>query len=176
MFVQNSAIFTNTLICNLENEKVREMVDFGVLPTPKLTEDQDTYYSHTDCLFTCQLLPSAIKEEDALRSVYIANALNAFGYEIERPVYYEIVLKTRLTRDRDSTRMMDLVLDGRRYGFEYMAENDFQITHVKVLREYYSREKYPNVSTYAMKVDLCKLWMEQFMGRWNEMVKTLKDR
>ncbi len=171
MFARNNAVFTNTLIKYLENDKVREMVDFGVLPTPKLTEEQETYYTHTDCMFSCLLLPSAISEEEALRSVYIANALNAFSHEMVRPVYYETVLKTRLTRDRESPRMMDLVLAGRRYGFEYCAEWAFPISHYSILRGAYRVLKCPSASEYASKVDRSKKWISDFLKDWKYMVE-----
>ena len=170
VFARSGAIFTNTRINLLENDTVRNMVDFGVLPTPKLTEDQDTYYTHTDCMFTCLLLPSAISEEDALRSVYIANALNAFGREMVLPVYYETVLKTRLTRDRESPRMMDLVLAGRRYGFEYFAESAFPLTHVTVLRNSYNAKRSPSVSAYTSQIDRCRKWISNFVDDWEDMV------
>ncbi len=170
MFVRNKAVLTNTRINLLENDRVRDMVDFGVLPTPKLTEDQDTYYTHTDCMFSCLLLPSAISNEDALRSVYIANALNAFSHEMVLPVYYEIVLKTRLTRDKDSPRMMDLALAGRRYGFEYMAESAVPITHVTILREFYSKKTVPSASMYERRLDSCKKWVNDFLEDWDDMV------
>jgi hypothetical protein len=173
MFVRNKALFTNTLIGYLEKDSVREMVDFGVLPTPKLTEDQDTYYTHTDCMFSCLLLPSAISDEEALCSVYIANALNAFGREMVLPVYYEMVLKTRLTRDKESPRMMDLVLEGRRYGFEYFAESDFPLTHVTVLRRSYDRNNSPSVSAYTTQLDKCKTWVKDFLEDWEYMVEEI---
>jgi hypothetical protein len=170
MFVKNKTVFTNTLIKDLEDNQVREMVDFGVLPTPKLTEDQETYYTHTDCLFSCMLLPSAISEEEALCSVYVANALNAFSHEIVVPVYYEMVLKTRLTRDKESTRMMDLVLEGRRYGFEYFAESDFPISHKTILRDSLHDGKAPSVSTYTRRLENCKKWVANFLENWEEML------
>jgi hypothetical protein len=170
MFVQNKAIFHNTQIGGLENEQVRDMVDFGVLPTPKLTEDQDTYYTHTDCCFSCLLLPSVITEEEALCSVYVANALNAFSHELVRPVYYETVLKTRLTRDRESPRMMDLALAGRRYGFEYFGETHFPITHVYMLRNTYAAHRMPTVSMYTSKIDKYKQQVEDFLLDWQDMV------
>ncbi len=170
MFVKNKAVFTNTLIKALEVDLVRDMVDFGVLPTPKMTEDQDQYYTHTDCCFSCLLLPSAISEEEALCSVYAANALNAFSREMVVPVYYEMVLKTRLTRDRESTRMMDLVLEGRRYGFEYFAESDFPITHVTILRNALHDGKAPSVSTYTRRLENCKKWVANFLENWEEML------
>ncbi len=170
MFVQKNAVFHNMQIKGLENDEVREMVDFGVLPTPKLSEEQDTYYTHTDCCFSCMLLPSVISEEEALRSVYIANAMNAFSHEIVLPVYYEMVLKTRLTRDRESPRMMDLALDGRRYGFEYFGETWFPITHVNILRKIYSAQKCPSASTYASKLDNCQKKVKDFLADWEDMV------
>lgn len=68
-------------------------------------------------------------------SATITNALNAFSYEIVKLVYYETVLKSKLTRDEDSPRMLDLVMEGRRYSLAMIAENDFPLTHVKMLRD-----------------------------------------
>ena len=171
-FEQNGAVFHNEQIHVLETDTIRDMVDFGILPTPKLTEEQETYYTHTDCCFSCLLLPSPISSEEALRSVYIANALNAFSHEIVVPVYYETVLKTRLTRDRESPRMLDLVLAGRRYGFEYCAEWIFPISHYHTLRKAYSALRCPSASEYAKNVERCKKWLSNFLLDWEAMVET----
>ncbi len=171
-FEQNGAVFHNEQIHVLEDDTIREMVDFGILPTPKLTEEQETYYTHTDCCFSCLLLPSPISAEEAVRSVYIANALNAFSHELVLPVYYETVLKTRLTRDRESPRMLDLALAGRRYGFEYCAEWIFPISHYHTLRGRYRVLKCPTVSDYTKEVDKARKWIKDFLLDWEAMVET----
>ena len=95
------------------NEKVRAMKDdYGVLPYPKLTEEQEytTYLSGT---YSAQMIPVTQPSGDYERTGIITQALNAYGHEYVIPEIFETTLKTKLTRDEDSVRMLKLITDSR---------------------------------------------------------------
>jgi len=64
---------------------------------------------------------------------------------------------------------MDLVLDGRRYGFEYFAESAFPITHYSLLRVPLQAQKDTCVSMYTSKLRACGPWIERFLNKWKEL-------
>jgi len=169
MFPLEKAVISHGQIFQLEAEVMREMTDFGVLPTPKLTEEQEMGYTHTDCMFTSLLLPSYLSEEDARMSATVTNALNAFSHEYVIPTYYETILKTKLTRDEDSPRMMDLILEGRRYSFDYMGENDFPITHINMLRQRLGDQRTGLAGMYKANEKRTLKWIEDYV----EMIKNM---
>jgi len=163
MFVTDQALISHIMVNYLERSWMREMTDFGVLPTPKLTEDQDMGYTHTDCMFTTLLLPSVLNEEDAEMSAIITNALNAFSYEIVKPEYYETVLKIRLTRDSDASRMMDLVMEGRRYSLDMIGESDFPLTHINMLRARLGKQRGGLTTVYKANEKRCNEWIANYV-------------
>ncbi len=88
--------------------------DFGVLPTPKYDDSQDSYYSlinpWTGNAFA---VPFTLSEEEA----YFAGAvLDVMGYYSSSTVAYEYeqrTLKYQKTRDEDSIEMLQLILNTR---------------------------------------------------------------
>jgi hypothetical protein len=91
-------------------------MEFGILPFPKLDEAQSEYYSPTIAwwsLFNC--VP--ILQEDAERTAVILEALAAESKYTISPAYYDISLKTKNTRDEESSDMLDLIFSTRIYDF-----------------------------------------------------------
>lgn len=89
-------------------------VNFGLLPTPKLSEDQKNYYgsySTTNC--TAYSVP--ITNNNLERTGILTEAMAAYSMNTLTPAYYEITLKTKSLRDTDSEAMLDLVFASRLY-------------------------------------------------------------
>ncbi|MCL2462564.1 MAG: hypothetical protein FWF44_07855 [Defluviitaleaceae bacterium] len=88
--------------------------DFGVLPTPKYDSSQTRYYVPLDTwCTTAAALPKTIS--DINRSTIILEALTAESQYTLLPAYYDVSLKTKLTRDTQSGEMIDLILANRSY-------------------------------------------------------------
>ena len=91
----------------------RDMEDpLGILPMPKLYEDQDRYYhtvSPDNCSF--MVLPYGVKGIVELGTVIEAIAMKS--QEIVTPEFYEIQLKGRDARDNESEAMLDIIYASR---------------------------------------------------------------
>ena len=94
---------------------LREMdCNFGIIPMPKLDEQQANYSNplHTWCATTLSI---PVSTQDIERAGIIVEALTAESYYTLKPAYYDISLKTKLARDDESSEMMDIIFANRTY-------------------------------------------------------------
>ncbi|MPM90159.1 hypothetical protein SDC9_137276 [bioreactor metagenome] len=115
----NRALMTSTTLYTIRaNYKTWEQ-DFGILPMPKLTEDQP----YVDVVSTAT--------SGSLYSIPVSNNnLELTGYALEsfcrqskntlRVAYYDLAITHRTMRDVESAEMMDIILANR-----YTTINDF---------------------------------------------------
>ena len=92
-------------------EYLRDMKsDYGVIPTPKLDEAQEQYYSYVFEVMRFMALPYNCQKAEAVCAMLEEMAFE--GYMNVSPIYYETVIKNKYTRDDASGQMIDLVRDG----------------------------------------------------------------
>jgi ABC-type glycerol-3-phosphate transport system substrate-binding protein len=112
-FLNGHALFLGTSMKYIE--KFRDMAaDIGYLPIPKYTEEQERYYS-LSAGGTAALLPFTIPS-DRLGSIGILLEAMSFASHRELvPAYLETIVKTKYTRDEDSTNMLQIIIDSSFY-------------------------------------------------------------
>ena len=87
-------------------------IDYGIIPYPKYEAAQDTYYSRTEGAYI-HIYPITLNQYDLAGAVTEAMACASLNEVI--PVYYDEVLKSKYTRDENSTAMLDLIYGNRFY-------------------------------------------------------------
>ncbi len=91
-------------------ESLRDMDDaYGIVPFPKLDEDQENYYSIAHDIISVMCLPVNCAKVDV--SSAVLEALAFIGYEDVLPAYYESLLKAKYARDAKSAQMIELIRD-----------------------------------------------------------------
>jgi hypothetical protein len=86
--------------------------DFGMLPIPKGSPEQDRYYHSVSYHQTSSLLiPFRTKNVEDLGMVI--EALGALSKNKVTPEYYDRTLKLQATRDDESGRMLDIIFASR---------------------------------------------------------------
>jgi hypothetical protein len=111
MFRNGNALLMHSQLGGIE--ALRDMeIDFGIIPYPKLNEQQERHYSS---LAWAEILsiPVYASEEDMVRTGVILEALASDSYRTVVPVYTELVLKTRHARDDESEEMINIILGSR---------------------------------------------------------------
>ncbi len=83
-------------------------VEFGIIPYPKLTEDQDSYYSLT-AAYHNQYVAVPFFVEDPERTGLLLEILAYKGMQYVTPSFYELQLIGRDTRDNESEGMLDII-------------------------------------------------------------------
>jgi hypothetical protein len=113
MFHNDQALFMDCTFFYLKDFRGMDS-DFGILPFPKYTKEQEHYYSRME---GCDLFfaPMSAPAESLERTSVILEALASDSAKSVVPVYYDLALKTKFTRDEESAEILDLLFDNRVY-------------------------------------------------------------
>ncbi|MCI8388135.1 MAG: hypothetical protein HFE63_06670 [Clostridiales bacterium] len=126
----NKNLFVNA-VTSFARRFLRDVkTDFGFLPTPKLDESQENYYS---CIVnsTCVLaVPSTVGDPE---TVGLALQLMAEGSEDITRAYYDVCLQSKYTRDEESYEMLKISIKNIVYDIGYMYSSQFAGLHNKLI-------------------------------------------
>lgn len=157
MFIDDRALFYNNQLLVALNLRDME-ADFGVLPTPKLEESQEQYYTpYSNHWATFVVVPVTNSQYDIT-----ADVIQSMGYHSQQNViaaYIDVTVMDKALRDEDSVAMLDIILNNRVYDIGQIFSWD--ITGVININT-------PNLaSTYASK----EASINQKMAATIEMLK-----
>ena len=117
IFLENRALFQYIKFNVVE--KLRDMdTDFGIIPYPKWDETQKNYGTTVYDGSSVFLVPKTVPSTEFVGIV--TEALAAESYKSVVPAYYDVVLKTKASRDNDSSEMIDLIRDNIVVDFGYI--------------------------------------------------------
>ncbi len=110
-FSEGRCLFLMGTMNNVASMRDME-TDFGILPIPKADEGQDNYYSYANTwAASCAAVPILVK--DIEKSTILMEELAYQSRRYYTPAYYEISLKTKISRDEESAAMLDLIYERR---------------------------------------------------------------
>lgn len=90
--------------------------DFGIIPAPKYSEEQEQYYSsYSSGNCTAYAIPVTVA--DSAKVGDITEAMAHLSVYTLTPAYYDKTLIGKSTRDAESEPMLDLILSTRNYDF-----------------------------------------------------------
>ena len=113
MFENNQALFMWIRMADVQNLRAMD-TDFGILPIPKWNDSQDDYLHNVNPhVGTVTAVPRSAGNIEAASAVL--DTLAGFSRYILIPAYYDVQLTTQLTRDEESTDMLDIIFSNRRY-------------------------------------------------------------
>jgi len=122
-FFKNGHALYAPVSLNIINE-LREMEDdIGILPAPKYDEKQSQYYAPA---YGAELsvLPLSYSEDRIENVGIMLEALSFYSDQNILPVYKEIMLKTKLSRDVESEGMLDIIFNSVIFEFGINAWQD----------------------------------------------------
>ncbi|MBE6559535.1 MAG: extracellular solute-binding protein [Ruminococcaceae bacterium] len=106
-FAEGDCLFSEIYLINIADYRDKD-VDFAILPTPKLNEEQSQYLTRSSIGEIATLPRSA----DAKHYENVGILLEALSFDSQwnlLPAYKEVLLKARLARDNESSDMLDYV-------------------------------------------------------------------
>ena len=83
-------------------------IEFGIMPMPKMDENQDGYYTVTSGSWAAAILKNNC---DHKFSAYMLDAFAAGAKNYVTPAYIEVNLKRKSLRDDDSERILEYIFD-----------------------------------------------------------------
>ncbi len=115
VFRESRSIFTTCDMLSIQT--FREMTDdFGILPTPKLEETQESYItSCTTWLPTGVAVPKNI--QDAGMVGLVMETMAVYSRDHILPAVYDITLQGKVARDDKSEQMLDIIFENPAYDF-----------------------------------------------------------
>lgn len=113
LFANNQALFIMRQIqCAFELRNME--ADFGIIPTPKVLEDQEDYYTSIGYTVTlCEAIPTVVNDLDM--TVTVLDTLAAESYYSVNEALYDKILGGKIVRDETSRKNLDVILENRVY-------------------------------------------------------------
>ena len=117
IFNNGRALFLGTTIQGVDF--FRDMEDeFGIIPLPKYDSTQDEYIATAqEWMATMFMAPRSASNPE--RTSIILEAMASSAQSKITPVYYDSVLRRKLTRDNESSEMLDIIYDSRVFDIVY---------------------------------------------------------
>ena len=109
LFSEGRSLFMDVSFFYIERMRNTD-TEFGIIPYPKYDEAQENYYSRIS-YYIPTVIPSSVTDPEM--SGAILEALNCESANIVLPQYFEIMLKTKYSRDEESAAMLDLIFARR---------------------------------------------------------------
>lgn len=98
-----------------EASRMREIeFNIGIVPPPKLDENQTRYYSLVEG-GAQSVLPKTLAGDDLHKAAVLLDAFAYYSYLESVPAYIEQVLMTKVARNEDSSEMLRIVFDSSFY-------------------------------------------------------------
>ena len=114
---EDTALFTVNMLGG--TTYLREMEnDYGILPLPKLTAEQESYTGFVHNGFSVFGIPATVKDGD--RVTAFLEAMAAESYRRVTYAYYDTALKVQYARDPVAAEMLDIISAGVVFDFAYV--------------------------------------------------------
>lgn len=172
-FANGQALFSPMLLNYLIGTDLRSMGDdYGIIPYPKLDEDQEKYQTHMLGRTGVFFLPINISDEKLEVIGEVVECMSAYGYKYMRPAVYEVSLAEKGVRDENSLKMLDLIMDSRKYDFSMFLEasGKYKFSPMNSYRDNIAK-KNVNITSYY---DSNKSSAENYLAEIAEMVKNIE--
>ena len=123
-----------TWITTLGNAYREYEIDYGILPIPKGSLEQESYY-HTASSYNVPLMGVPITAKNLEEISFVLEAMAYTSYYDVLPTFYEDYLETKLVRDRESVDMLRIVHDtivldaGAVYGWGYYLNEIYKVVN-----------------------------------------------
>lgn len=111
IFTQNRGLFYTRYVKAASWFRDME-TDFGILPYPKWSADQQDY-CNTMHAYGTSYICIPITADDQARTGAVIESLAYYGQKLITPAYYDKTLKGKYFRDEESAAMLDLIFTSR---------------------------------------------------------------
>ena len=163
MFKQDRLLFDPSWLYTAELLRDMES-DYGILPYPKLDEQQDRYLNLVHNGTTVFCTPITCTKTDHIGAVLEAMCCTA--YDTMTPAYFEVALKNKYSRDNASSQVLDLIRAGIYTNFGYCYSSN--INGLGMLRDLMNKKTADFSSWYASKADAAQTGLDALITAYTE--------
>ena len=151
-FASDGSLFVIHKLMFAMEDTMREMENFGLLPSPKFDEAQESYITPVPAE-SCGI-PAVVN--NPVMSATVLDGLNYLSNSTVKPAYFEMAIKRKSTRDNDSVEMLDII--GSTMACDFMFLYSQQIDDVL-----YSIGQKDYASSWAKDYDKLQLQIEDLV-------------
>jgi len=124
-FKEDRALFFIEGLCIAESDLRDMQTDFGIIPMPKHSEEQDTYITYSHSVHNSSIsLPITLTEDRMDMVCMVLEDIAYYSMEHVRPAYYEKVLSGKIARDDDSIDMLEIITQNISYDLGFVVLNN----------------------------------------------------
>ena len=171
MFAEGHALTATLRLCAAETEFLRDMTDkYGVIPCPKLDEEQTEYQTFLHDQFTAFAIARPVTDERAEMLGAVLEYMAWSSYTTVVPVYYNVALKSKYMQDSASWDMLDKIYNG--------IYIDAGVLYTKILSSVHQVPRTivtGKTDTTASKFKTLKTAVNMNLSKFHESVKKLQE-
>lgn len=145
MFINGQTLFESSWLYYAQTQIAPSVESYGVLPVPKMSEDQENYATWIQGGMHMYSIPIDVK--DVERASILTEAFAAETYASLLPAYYEVILKARYFADEASSQMMDIMYDS--VSFDFVRLYDGQIGIQSTIKDSVTAQQNTFASSFA---------------------------
>ena len=161
LFSAGCSVFANLALTHCYNNLREYENPYGIIPLPKWDEQQERYCTTPDGGSNIMAVMLTAQNTELIGAV--TEALSAESWRSVMPVFIDTILSSKIARDRESTEMIDLVLDSIYVDFPYLYDG-FQGWTFKLSTFVEKRDAL--ASTYAKQEKLVAHWYESVVKKF----------
>ncbi|MCL2517966.1 MAG: hypothetical protein FWF15_05330 [Oscillospiraceae bacterium] len=139
--------------------------DFGIIPYPKLDENQDKYYTYVQNGFSLLCVPHNCAHTEMVGA--FLEAASSESYKNLSPVYFDTAMKVKYARDETSQVMLDIIRAGININFVSVYNSNIG-NPAYVMRDLMSAKSNNFASWYAQNETKISLAIEKLIGQMLE--------
>ena len=163
-FTEDRALFHISYLYITEGEYVRNMKsDFGIIPYPKLDENQKEHITPIGTATNLLYIPKTAS--DINLTCRVMEALGYYSMTDVVPAYYEVALRDKYTRDEEVPEMLEIIRDTMRLPFDSCYGTTIQLN---------SGASNPAALLAWDDKDMASFYAEK-TAAWDETVKKINE-
>ncbi len=164
-FANGGALFRSTALEPVPRDIRTLEVNFGILPFPKMSDDQERYYSLPAVL--CNVISIPVTADSDMAGL-ILEALCVESVGSVKPAFYDTLLNGKIVRDDDSKEMLDIIFESKTYDIGLYAN----IMNFKVTFENMVKDKKSDVaSLFASNYESAQAQLEKLCEQYDELLE-----
>ena len=118
MFQENRGLFYMISLTVMHRMRAMDS-DFGILPSPKLDNNQTEYFHTVQPSTTNSLILPVTTPDPELASIILED-MNFESRDTVRHAYFDITVTNKMIRDEESAEMLDLIFNTRIYDLGFI--------------------------------------------------------
>ncbi|MBE6613030.1 MAG: hypothetical protein E7632_11110 [Ruminococcaceae bacterium] len=163
-FIEDRSLFHISYLQITEGEGMRSMKsDFGIVPYPKLDENQPNHITPIGTATNLMFIPKTASDIDL--TCRVMEALGYYSMTDVVPAYYEVALRDKYTRDEEVPEMLEIIRETMRLPFDCCYGSTIQD---------HSGTSNPGALLSWARKDMASFY-ESKTAAWDEAVKKINE-